>query len=124
MGRSSLGWLCFFIAVVQRGSAPARSALETIFGSAVLRYADRAWSTDNQDLRVACCDLAVQDPKVVLTHAGNIVVVGGRHGTVCASAFMGKLAIVPERIIAVETADCSTYSAPNIDVSLSDLVPL
>jgi hypothetical protein len=83
----------------------------------------RTWSTDNH-LRVACCDLAAQDPKVVLTHAGNIVVVGGRHGTVCASAFMGKLAIVPERIIAVETADCSTYSAPNIDVSLSDLVPL
>lgn len=58
----------FLYTVMQIGyPAAGREPLKRIFGSAVLRYADRAWSmpASDQRNRVACCDLATQDTDVI-----------------------------------------------------------
>jgi hypothetical protein len=57
----------------------ARSALASVFGPAILAYAERAWSTDEQSSRILYCDLAVQDDEVIAAHARNrIVTAAGR----------------------------------------------
>ena len=71
----------FLYTVMQMGNpAASREPLERLYGPAVLRYADRAWSTpaSDQRTRIACCDLATQDPEVILAHASNCLVIGGR----------------------------------------------
>jgi hypothetical protein len=71
----------FLYTIFQLGDPQlARPIIERIFGIAILRYIDRAWSSDGRE-RIALCDLAVQDDAVVLAHAGNKTVIGGRYGT-------------------------------------------
>jgi hypothetical protein len=79
----------FLYTVAQLGNpAVSREPLERTFGPAVLRYADRAWGTSDQRARIACVDLAVQDPEVIATHSANELVIGGRYRTRFSSAFM------------------------------------
>jgi len=63
----------FLYTVFQLGSDRARPAVERLFGSAILRYVDRAWATDKYDeeQRISICHLAVQDDEVVRAHARN-----------------------------------------------------
>jgi hypothetical protein len=90
----------FLATVFQFGEpALARPALARTCGNAVLSYAERAWATDNQNRRIALCDLARHDPDVVKAHHANTVVLGGRHHTVFRSAFIVKLPTAPQSII-------------------------
>jgi hypothetical protein len=66
----------------------ARPALATVFGPAILPYADRAWSSEDQSSRILYCDLAVQDDDVIAAHAKNRIVLSGKARTVFSSAFM------------------------------------
>jgi hypothetical protein len=82
----------FLATVFQLGEpALARPALEKSFGRAVLPYAEKAWSTDDQNRRIALCDLARHDLDVVRAHHANTVVLGGRYNTAFRSAFIIKL---------------------------------
>jgi hypothetical protein len=109
----------FLYTVGQLGNpATSRNPLVRLFGSAVLRYADRAWATSEQDSRIACFDLAIQDPAVVAAHALNNLVIGGRHRTRFASAFIVRGPVPAERIVSAERVHHDGYSLPSIDISL------
>ena len=73
----------FLYTVIQFGDPDrAFEILRQCFGQSVLRYARKAWATDDQDSRIALCDLAAFDPDVIASHHRNRTVVGGRYGTV------------------------------------------
>jgi hypothetical protein len=111
----------FLYTVMQLGNpAASREPLERGFGSHVLRYADRAWSTPITDqlARIACCDLATQDPSVVRAHASNGLVISGRHLTRFSSALMVEAPIPPANVVSIERVDCRTYMLPDIDIDL------
>lgn len=115
----------FLATVFQLGnSIVSRDALGKLFGPAVLRYADRAWSIPAAATngRIACCDLARQDHDVIAAHAANELVIGGRHRTRFSSAFMVRAPIVPDHVIAAERVDNRGYVLPDIDIALQDVV--
>ena len=101
----------------------ARPVVERIFGSPILRYIDRAWSKekDKQKERIALCDLAVQDEAVVLAHAKNNTVIGGRYGTRFRSAFLVTSPVGPERIVDVRTVENDFDLLPDEEISLNDV---
>ncbi|QOZ55457.1 hypothetical protein [Bradyrhizobium sp. CCBAU 53338] len=109
----------FLYTVVQLGNPTlSRDALKQTFGPAVLRYADRAWATADQYARIACMDLAAQDPDVIAAHAANELVIGGRYRTRFSSAFMVRAPVPAEMIVSVERADHDDYVLPDIDITL------
>jgi hypothetical protein len=109
----------FLYTVVQLGNPTvSREMLKRTFGPAVLRYVDRAWGTADQYDRIACVDLAVQDPKVIAAHAANERVIGGRYRTRFSSAFMVRAPIAAESIVSVERVDHRSYVLPDIDIAL------
>lgn len=113
----------FFYVVVQLGKpTTSRTPLERLFGPSVLRYVDRAWATPDQDVRLACVDLAAQDAEVVAAHAANEFVIGGRHQTRFASAFIVWGPVTAERIIDVERVGHRGYLLPEIDITLDDAI--
>jgi hypothetical protein len=114
----------FLYTMFQMGNPDmARPILERLFGSAILRYADRAWATPKGDhQRITICHLAVQDDDVISAHARNTAVIGGRFGTEFCSAFMVRMPIPSERIVSVEDFSARDFSFPDLDVSLQSLV--
>ncbi len=101
-------------------STRARPVVERIFGSAILRYIDRAWSTEEQEERIALCDLAVQDDDVIRAHAKNKIVIGGRYHTRFRSAFFVKSPIPAECISNVRTVE-DDFDPPDVEISLDDI---
>ena len=100
----------------------ARPVAERIYGSKIRRYLDRAWSTDNQDQRIAMCHLATQDDAVIKAHAKNKTVIGGRPGTRFRTAFMVQTPVPAERIISVdrpETSQTTTQAEITFDMILA-----
>ena len=75
--------------------------LDQCFGDGVLRYARKAWATNDQESRIAFCELAIQDPAVIASHYRNSTVLGGRYRTVFRSAFLVKLPVEPESMVNV-----------------------
>jgi hypothetical protein len=109
----------FLATVFQLGNPIAsREVLGKLFGPAVLRYADRAWSTSNDNERIAVCDLARQDHDVIAAHAANELVIGGRYRTRFSSAFMVRAPVAPDSIVSVERVDHRGYRLPDIDIAL------
>ena len=95
--------------------AKARPILEKCFGSAILKYANKAWSSQDQNFKVAQCDLAIQDPAVIEAHHANDIVIAGRWKTVFRSAFTIKLPILPESIVSIYSpSKFSIIPQPNI----------
>ena len=86
----------------------ARSVLRTAFGEAVLRYAELAWKTKNQEKRIALCDLAVNDQAVIRSHHDNVLVLGGRYGTVFRNAFLVRVPIPASAINSVHKVSVQT----------------
>lgn len=111
----------FLATVFQLGNPDAsRGVLGRLFGPAILRFADRAWSlpaTDTQG-RIGCFDLARQDDEVIAAHAANELVIGGRYQTRFSSAFLVRAPIAPKSILAVEQVDHRGYVLPEINITL------
>lgn len=111
----------FLYTVVQLGNpGTSRNPLERLFGPPVLRYADRAWATSDQDARIACVDLAINDGDVIAAHAASQLVIGGRHRTRFASAFIVRGPVPAERIVSVQRLDHRGYKLPAIDIPLNE----
>jgi hypothetical protein len=79
----------------------ARDFLQTAFGTRALRYAEKAWASDDQGVRIALCDLAIHDPEIVEAHRANAIVIGGRHNTIFRSAFTVTLPVPAGQIVRV-----------------------
>lgn len=110
----------FLYAAFQLGDPKrARPIVERIFGSAILRYIDRAWSTEGEE-RIALCDLAVQDDAVVQAHASNNIVIGGRYRTRFRSAFFVRSPVAVERIVDVRMVE-DDFDPPDVEKSLNDV---
>lgn len=95
----------------------ALPVLERSFGTAVLRYAEKAWSSEEQSFRIAQCDLAIHDADVIEAHYANDLVLAGRHGTIFRSAFTVALPVRPESIIRV-------WSPSNTPIMLQPAITL
>jgi hypothetical protein len=89
---------------------------ELLFGSAIRRYLDRAWSTEDQIQRICFCDLAVQDDAVIEAHARNATVIEGRYGTRFCNAFLVRLPIPADRI--VDVAPAKDLNTPECQITL------
>ena len=112
-----------FLYTAFQGGDPdkARAVLECSFGTAVLRYAEKAWATENQSFRVAQCDLAIHDPDVIEAHYLSSVVLGGLGRTVFRNAFTVALPVRPEAIQRVWLPN-EPLSLPMPDVLFSDIL--
>ena len=111
----------FLYALFQLGDPKrARPVAEVLFGQGILRYIDRAWSTDEQEQRIAICDLAVQDEAVVKAHAENKIVIGGRYRTQFRNAYLVRLPIIPERIVDVRAIAIDT-PIPDVELTLDSI---
>jgi hypothetical protein len=105
----------FLYTVFQRGDAArARPILERLFGSAILRYADRAWGSIDGEERIAICDLAVQDDSIVRAHAANETIIGGRYGTQFRSAFLVRTPVSASSIADVRVVE-DTHEMPETE---------
>ena len=112
----------FLFTAFQYGEpAKIKSALGHIFGEKVLTYAEAAWAAEDQDRRIALCDLASMDADVIKAHYANRMVVGGKHGTIFANSFTVALPVQPEAIVRVWSPD-SEPQLPTPSVTVGDTV--
>jgi hypothetical protein len=112
----------FLYTAFQFGNSEKMSgALGGLFGPKVLRYAQTAWNSKDQDNRLALCDLAIHDKEVVTDHYKNKLIIAGRHYTKFSNAFNIKLPVGPASIIRVWTPTVFA-ELPVVDVNLYDLV--
>lgn len=93
----------------------------TLFGPAILRYADRAWGCVDGDERIALCDLAVQDDAVVRAHAANKTVIDGRYGIQFRSEFLVRTPVPAARIADVRVVE-DAYKLSEAEVILGSLI--
>lgn len=114
----------FLYTAFQLGNSErTRATVERLCGSAILRYADRAWATDpHDDQRISICDLAVQDAEVIRAHARNATVIGGRYNTEFCSAFMVRMPIPNDRLVSVERISAKDVKFPDPEVKLENVV--
>ena len=94
----------------------ARPVAEQLFGSAICRYVDRAWSSKDQKQRIALCDLAVQDDAVITAHAKNKTVIGGRYSTRFCNAFLVRLPVRPEAILDARRLELREIPEPEVSL--------
>lgn len=81
-----------------------------LFGKRVGMYLDQAMASPDNLYKFAVCDLAVQDDEIVLAHARNRIVIGGRYGTVFKSAFFVKVPVPTSDIISVSDASDQDFT--------------
>jgi hypothetical protein len=112
----------FLYPVFQMGTSErSQSILVNTFGTRILRYAERAWASDEQEYRIALCDLAIHDPDVVNAHYANILAIGGRYGTIFRNAFTVSLPITRDAVLRV-WSPTAPRDIPSPDISLADLL--
>jgi hypothetical protein len=112
----------FLYKAFQLGSSEQfRVPVERLFGSKVLRYADKAWNSNDIANRLALCDLAIHDAAVVRDHYKNKLIIGGGYYTKFRNAFLIKLPIDSACVVRVWTpTDFSEL--PAIDVNLYEIL--
>ena len=95
----------FLYSVFQRSSTlKGVEKLEELFGPKVRLYFDLAANTphENQDRKIALCDLAIQDEQVIKDHKKNKTIISGRGGVIFKSAFLVREPIAAQRIVSVD----------------------
>jgi hypothetical protein len=93
--------------------------LSDLFGRAILRYFAAACRSTNQAYRIAMCNLAALDPKVVEAHFANTKVIVGRYNTRFMSAFFVKAPVHSSRISRLYVPG---YEEAAVDISLQDFL--
>lgn len=106
----------FMFTCMQFGESEQHKAkLVETFGRDSEKYYELARKSTDQEFRIAIAYLAVQDPRIILSHYNNKKVIGGRWGTIFCSAFQIKLPIPSERIIDIFSPRLS-IPAPEIRI--------
>ena len=112
----------FLYSIFELGDpARAQPLLERAYGTAVLRYAKKAWASEIQEFRIAMCDLAVHDLDVIKAHHANDIILAGRHRTMFRNAFVIRLPIIPSALIRVWSPE-NPIDLSSPQVSLRDLI--
>lgn len=112
----------FLYTVFQLGDpGRARDVLKRSFGRRMLHYADRAWASNDGDLRIALCDLAIHDPEIVEAHYKSQVIIGGRHGTRFRNAFTVRLPVDCTAVIRAWSPTAQPSFLPT-DIMLADVL--
>jgi hypothetical protein len=75
--------------------------LKKIFGEKIEKYIEKLIYHPNSE-KIAICDLVICDDEIIIEHARNAEIIGGRYGTVFKSAFFGKTPITRDKIKNVE----------------------
>lgn len=96
-----------------------KSYLRTICGEGIIPYFERCISSLDQGVRIAMCNIASFDKKVVKSHYQNRKTIGGRHRTRCCSAFFVQAPIAASQIKSCECID-DQFSIPEVYVDLGD----
>ena len=99
----------------------ARPILEKCFGKRVLDYANLAWECSDQSNRIALCDMAIFDQKVIKSHHANKLVIQGRYNTLFRSAFTISMPILPAEIISITKPEKHT-PLPKPFVRIQDIM--
>lgn len=108
--------------VFQQGKTQGQREIALqLFGTVLDKYISKAWATDNQDYRIALCDLAISDPEVINSHYNNMLVINGRYNTTFKSAFLVKLPVASDRILSVTSPRHFVFDA---DVLIEEFVDL
>lgn len=110
----------FLYPVFQFGDENSTSRLVDAYGESIAKYFDKAIRSDDQDYRVAMCDLACQDKEVIRSHYNNGFVLKGKSNTTFKSAFFIRLPISEKSIIGVEQEP--QFIEPRIDIDFRDLI--
>ncbi len=92
-----------------QGVESQRKYLADLFGPAVIRYFDRCVEDTDQNVRIAMCNLASFDEKVVRHHYANRHLIAGRYGTLFRSAFF-----VQGPVLATEIDACRSPTADEV----------
>jgi hypothetical protein len=95
----------------------ARPVAEQLFGRSIGWYLDRAWSTYDQQQRIALCDLAVQDDAVIQAHALNKTVIGGRVSTRFCNAFLVSVPVAAEKVLEVQELEPGDIPDPQVTLA-------
>ena len=112
----------FLCAAFQLGDPEkARSVLEKIYGPKILRYAEEAWTSLDQETRIALCHVATLDADVMLAHFENRMVIRGRYGTIFENAFTVAYPVHPGAIVSVWTP-CENATQRTQSVTIQDIV--
>lgn len=94
--------------------AGQRSLLEKCFGRAVLPYFDASTARKKPNYRIAMCDLAIEDPDVVMQHSRNRILLQGRYKTRFRSAFGIETPVTPPQIVAVRRTSVPPREKPAV----------
>jgi hypothetical protein len=109
-----------FLYTAFQGGDPDRAMpiLVELFGPTIRKYLERAWATKEQNLRIAMCDLAINDDDIVEEHARNNKVINGRYRTTFKNAFMVRLPVSADRIVEVERIKREPKLEPDITLDM------
>jgi len=91
-----------------------KQALCKIFGKEIEKYFLKSASSSKAQYRIAMCDLACQNLKLIQSYANNKVVLGGRHDTVFCSSFFVKIPVSPDNIIEVKPIKQIKFIVPQL----------
>lgn len=76
--------------------------LKGVYGPKIEEYFRRAASSDEQDYRIAMCELATHDLEISQSHSRNRHILGGRHSTIFRSSYFVQLPIPPTELLMSE----------------------
>lgn len=99
-----------------------REILNTVFGTATVKWFDLAASESAQAARIGLCDLAVHDLSAIQAHHANEIPLAGRYNTLFRSAFDLPTKVDAAAILSVEDVTQPLTSPGNM-IDLRSLVP-
>lgn len=94
--------------------------LKVLFGSKIEYYLEKVIKHPESE-KCAICDLAIVDNDIIIEHAKNQKIIGGRYNTTFRSAFFGKVPLLSSQIISVEKlSNNSIINHP--EITLNDIL--
>jgi hypothetical protein len=94
-----------------------RRTLESLYGTKVLHYFEKAASCSNTIERIGLCDLACHDLEIIHAHYANRTLISGRCNTLFCSSFQMQRPVLPNAIRRIE-------QTPTLPIDPSDIVRL
>lgn len=101
--------------------AHVKRVIVQAFGNGILRYLERTLEEGNPDIRLALCDLAINDNAVIEDHSRNKLWLKGRYGTIFRNAFSVRDPVPKSSIADVRVLD-SSFSVHDPELTLASVL--